>query len=446
MTCESGSSRESPGPPADGSAESGASRAELPAPSPEGGPELLAWRRRALDVVLRSSAGLGAVMLLVLFLLVPEAAPLEKRLLAAGLFAVVVAVAAARRASHGLRASGFLLALLGLGGVTLAARGLEGTGRLFLFVVPIFATVLVGRRTGYVSAAASLSVFAGAGGLALRSTAPDGAGPAPAASDLPYWLFQGLAFGLLQLPVLVLVDRFLGHLQETLAAERRAHREQRHLEQALRETAERERRAVGRGLHDGACQELTAAALRCQLLRDSLGPRASREEATHLEAVAATLESSVRDIHELARGLSPLEPSPEALASALDDLAERVRAGSGIECDLLLDGGAWPEDAESGAHLFRIAKEAVSNALRHGEPGRIEIELARDASALRLRVEDDGRGMPGDGEGRGIGLGIMRDRARLIGGTLAVGRARSGGTVVTCTIPLEGAGAREERR
>lgn len=427
--------------PADGSTESDAPWSESRATPAERDPEILRWRIRALDLVLRATVGLGAVGLLVLFLLVPEAAPLEMRLLGLGLFAAVGAVALARNAPHRARAWGFLLALLGLAGVTLAARGLEGAGRLFLLVVPLLAAVLVGRSAGYASVAASLAVFAGAGSLALRAPVPHVSTSPPAAPDPRYWLFQGVALGLTQLPVLILVDRFVRHLQETLAAERRAHVEQRRLERALRETAERERRAVGHSLHDGACQELAAAALRCQLLRSSLGARAGRDELAHLEAVTAILETTVRQVHDLARGLSVPEPPPAALASALDDLAERVRADTGIECDLLDDGRPWPEDPETSAHLLRIAQEAVSNALRHGRPGRIEIELARNATGgLRLRVEDDGRGMPADGERRGMGLGIMRHRAERIGGTLTVGPAPSGGTVVTCTAPLDGPG------
>lgn len=417
----------------------------LPAADAGPDPEFLRWRVRALDLVLWTSLSLGGAVLLLLFLVVPEAAPLGKRLLGLGAFLAIGMVALARSVPHPVRAWGFLLIVLLLAGVTLAARGLEGSGRLFLAVVPLLATVLVGRRSGYVSAVMSLALFLGAASLTTGgSWAPLPSWPEAAAR---FWLFQGGVLLVVQWPVLVLIDRFIGQLQEVLAAERKADRERRRLERELLESAEIERREIGHRLHDGACQGITAAALRCQLVKSSLAARGSREEVAHLEAVAALLEESLKEIHDLARGLSPPVLSPEAFPAALDDLAEGVRSSTGIECDLLHDGLVRPEDPERSTHLFWIAREAVSNALRHGRPRRIEIELARGGGALTLRVQDDGAGIPENGAPGGMGLGVMMQRAERMGGTLTVGPGVSGGTAVTCTVPLlRTAGDREGDR
>lgn len=409
---------------------------ESPAARAGSEPEILRWRVRALDLVLWTALALGAVTLGFLLLVVPEAASPAKRLLGLAFFLAIAALSLARRVPHPVRVWGFLLTVLGLAGLALAARGLDGAGRLFLLVVPLFATVLLGRRPGYAAAAASLVLYLGAASLvATGAWAPLALRPGEALEP-KFWLFQGVVLVLVQWPVLVLFDRFAGHLQDSSAAERHADRERRRLERVLQEASERERREIGHRLHDGACQGITAAALRCQLVRSSLAARGCAGEVAHLEAVAAILGDSVKEIHDLARGLSPPEIPPEAFVAALDDLAEGVRCTTGIECDLLHDGVAGPDDSERSTHLFWIAREAVSNALRHGGPGRIEIELSRRGGVLRLRVEDDGTGMPGTAAPDGMGLSVMRHRAERIGGMLAVGPGTSAGTVVTCDVPL----------
>ena len=194
--------------------------------------------------------------------------------------------------------------------------------------------------------------------------------------------------------------------------------------------------AVGHLLHDGPCQHLTAALLRCKVAENSFTARGSREDVAHIQAIAEMLDASAGEIHDLARGLSPPALAPGALAAALGDLAQRVRSSGPIECVFVHDDLAQPEDAEVSSQLFRIAQEAVRNAVRHAQPGRVRVELTRNDGGLRLLVQDDGVGMPPDAGHEGMGLRIMRYRAELMGGSLSIGPAAGGGTVVTCTLPL----------
>jgi signal transduction histidine kinase len=124
------------------------------------------------------------------------------------------------------------------------------------------------------------------------------------------------------------------------------------------------------------------------------------------------------------------------LSAALQDLAARTSEASGIS--VTAECPEWVElpDHRAATQLFRIAQEAVSNAVRHGRPRQIRMTLLAEPSGLRLRIRDDGIGMPGAPEKcEGLGLRIMHYRAGQIGGTLQVGPCHGGGTVVTCTLP-----------
>ena len=401
---------------------------------------LLEWRRKALDVVLVAGLALGVVPLLVAVRTESEALPRGLRLTALTLFVLVAVLAAARSGSLAVRTWGFFAALLTLAAVMLAARGLESGGRLLLMVLPLFASVLLGPRRGYAAAAMSLALYAGATLLVAGGHwVPAASGETDPAS---LWVLQGALLVVVTVPVMVLVNQFVDRLRRALVVEQeakdrlvQAEQERRTLERALLETGERERRAVGHQLHDGPCQQITAALLRCKVAHNALVARGSPAEAAHLQAIGELLDASVAEIHDLARGLSPAELSPGALAAALGDLAQRVRAGGTMGCELVHTGDAAPEDLEVTSQLFRIAQEAVANAARHARARRIRIELGRDREGTRLAVSDDGIGIGADSAPEGMGLRIMRHRAEVIGGSLSVGPAPGGGTLVTCTVP-----------
>jgi signal transduction histidine kinase len=131
----------------------------------------------------------------------------------------------------------------------------------------------------------------------------------------------------------------------------------------------------------------------------------------------------------------PVEVDPEGLRVALEELAARTSEQSGTLCKLDCTGPVEVANAVTATHLFRIAQEAVSNALRHGHARNIHIALSAEADTLTLSVRDDGVGLPGPlDETRGLGVRIMRNRAGLIGGTLTIGPSEGGGTLVTCIL------------
>lgn len=392
------------------------------------------WRRRAVDQFLWVGVTVTAVPLALVFTLAPEAVPVAYVFPSLAIYAVLVAIALVRRAPHVVRVWALVLVGYTFAAIALAATGLEGAGRLFLLSQPIVALVLLGPRAGYAASVLTVGLYAAAWPLRFP-----GARSAPSGD---FYLLQGAMLVAVLLPLLLLAERFIHLLKETLAAEREASRgmveaarERRRLELALLETTERERREVGHHLHDGPCQQITAALLRCKVAERSLSARGSKVEADHLRAIGDMLDTSVGEIHDLAKGLSPPQLAPGALAAALADLARGAAEGGEVACTFTHDGAA-AAGAPAANQLFRVAQEAVRNALRHAGARRVGIELSSGPGALRLRVVDDGVGMPPESDRGGMGLRIMRHRAELMGGTLVISAAEGGGTSVTCTVPL----------
>jgi signal transduction histidine kinase len=139
----------------------------------------------------------------------------------------------------------------------------------------------------------------------------------------------------------------------------------------------------------------------------------------------------------LARGLVPVEVASNGLATALDRLSRNSERLFGINCHFEVAGSADLTNNIVATHLFRIAQEAVSNAVKHGGASAIRIHLAGGTDQIRLRVQDDGCGFPDDAAviSSGMGVRIMQYRARMIGGTLEISDGVDRGTVVTCTLP-----------
>ena len=132
----------------------------------------------------------------------------------------------------------------------------------------------------------------------------------------------------------------------------------------------------------------------------------------------------------------PVELEEGLLAVAVEQLVATVNTGSGIACTF---DNAHPDplfDSRAATHLYRIAQEAVSNALRHSGARNIRITLKQENGETALTIEDDGVGLSSDApQAGGMGLRTMRYRTGLIGGKLEVGPGPRGGTLVVCRLP-----------
>jgi signal transduction histidine kinase len=210
--------------------------------------------------------------------------------------------------------------------------------------------------------------------------------------------------------------------------------ERRELERAMIHGVHEEQARIGRDLHDGLGQELTGASLILGSVASVLVnvPGPVRED---LGQVAAILRDSIQACRTLARGASPTAGSHGGLVAALHALCEHLerRHHAGIEFHTLCDEPAIGELAAD--HVFRIAQEALTNALKHGRSHHIVVSLSEHGNRTVLSIDDDGVGFTRGAKSEGMGLRIMRHRAGLVGGTLDLSTRPGGGTRVRCRVP-----------
>jgi two-component system CheB/CheR fusion protein len=208
--------------------------------------------------------------------------------------------------------------------------------------------------------------------------------------------------------------------------------ERKQLEKAILEISDRERRSIGQGLHDGLCQHLAGIELMSQALEQSLTKR-SPSAAAQAGKIAAHVREAIAQTRMLARGLSPVSIESNGLMSALQELAASVSTLFQVDCRLECTDRILVHDNTAATHLYRIAQEAINNALKHGKARSVRIALRRDTGHTRLMITDDGVGFPkGAGDHAGMGLQIMKYRAGMIGASLEIGPANDRGTVVAC--------------
>jgi signal transduction histidine kinase len=211
--------------------------------------------------------------------------------------------------------------------------------------------------------------------------------------------------------------------------------ERRRLADFLAHSADQERERVGADLHDGLGQELTGLAL----MLHALAARARREapalsgDLSHLSRLASSSIAAVRD---MAHGMLPMALRHGDLKRVLQELARTTRRSSGVRLGLRFSGDKVHLPVGRVAeHLYRIAQEAITNAIRHGRAKRIWISVHASASKIRLAVCDDGVGFDSGHVSLGMGLEIMRHRVRMLGGLVDIRRAKTAGTRVLCVVP-----------
>jgi len=196
-----------------------------------------------------------------------------------------------------------------------------------------------------------------------------------------------------------------------------------------------ERRRIGRELHDTIGQELSGVALLGGALTEAV--REHERESARLSAkVVEGVRRAMEQVRALMTGLAPLEVRGDELTNALDELASRVRTSHAVACTFHERGDVAATTDAAATHLYLIAQEAVTNALKHSQAKAITIELSAPGSGLVLRVADDGTGFddPALRNPNGMGLRIMKERAGLAGGALRIESAPGAGTSVTCTL------------
>ncbi len=210
------------------------------------------------------------------------------------------------------------------------------------------------------------------------------------------------------------------------------------MEQEVLDAAAHEQARMAEELHDGLCQRLTTLSV----LLATLGTRLTAVEDAQahmlLGRASDLARQAIAETRALAHSLYPAVIGEEGLAGALADLASNLEAAHGLPCTLEIPVPVDFRDAQAGRHLYRIAQEAASNALRHGLPTYVAFRLMLEEGALVLCIENDGATIdPRAAAGGGIGLRTMRRRAGVMGGSLEVQPRNPGGTIVTCRVPWQ---------
>jgi len=212
------------------------------------------------------------------------------------------------------------------------------------------------------------------------------------------------------------------------------------LEKEILEISDREQRRFGHDLHDGLCQHLLGAAIAGQVLARRLESK-SPDESGAAGTVVRLIEEAILMARNMAHGLSPLQQAPAGLVDALNALAISTRELYGIDCAFRFSPPAPSIEYLSAIHLYRIAQESISNAVRHGHAKRIEIQLSYTDGSTLLSIRDNGSGLLDSAQqSKGMGLRIMRHRASMIGADFNMFPLLEGGVIVNCSIPSKPVG------
>lgn len=432
-----------------------------PHPSPRIEAVTEAWRAPALNAVLWLGLVVSLPRVLMVTLQWPEPFSPFMRLATVVLYLGVAVIAVGRRAKTQHRVWALLLILYALAALQLYRAGMAGAGRITLVAIPLYALLFAGFRSGWLALILGTLLYSAFIGLWAWVPAGEHLEVRENPADPAFWIMQGIVLLGAAVLLLVLLSRFL-------ALHTRAVREQRRLEAEITRASEEERRRLGSELHDGLCQQLTAALLQCVALenrlavdRPAVGVRppvspgqalenlqpAAPPPTSRLGGLRQLLEDAIGTAYEVARGLCPLDLGADSLHRALECLARRTREVAGVECEFRDEGDTSIDDEQTALHLYRIAQEAVANAVKHARPRRIVVTLGGAPDSLLLQIEDDGCGMPAvPSKSGGMGMNIMAYRAGILGGTLAAEQAPGGGTRIVCRVPRGSKGDEGQRR
>lgn len=224
------------------------------------------------------------------------------------------------------------------------------------------------------------------------------------------------------------------NLIDAVAENLKLYLDRKHLESEILEISEREQRRIGQDLHDGLSQRLRGIAYLSHVLAEELVQK-SLPAARDARRITQLLGQTILEAHGLAHGLFPISLEADGLMTALKELASNIKSIYRISCRLACPKSVFIADSSIAINLFRIAQEAVQNAIKHGKAARVVIRLTQKGEGVELVVKDNGRGLPKHFEKRqGMGLKIMDYRASMIGAELQVQRRNGGGTWLTCSL------------
>jgi two-component system sensor kinase FixL len=211
--------------------------------------------------------------------------------------------------------------------------------------------------------------------------------------------------------------------------------ERKALEDKILRISEEEQARIGQDIHDDLCQQLAAIGCLAKVAQKNL-TKAGSSEAQSLAEIVHLVSNANTRARETSRGLMPVVIDSGGLMAALEELAQSTARAFEVACDFHYDNPVQVNDNKVSVQLFRIAQESVSNAVKHGQAGRVDLHLARQSGNIVLTIRDNGIGIPDlPAKGTGMGLLTMSHRAQMMGGSLKIEPRTGGGTQVTCSVP-----------
>ncbi len=215
------------------------------------------------------------------------------------------------------------------------------------------------------------------------------------------------------------------------------------LEREVLESASLEQRRIGQELHDVIGQELTGLRFLVDALAD-MNPEKHSSEAELVAKIGNSVKTTLENVREMSRGLIAFSVNADRVLAAFADLASRSSKLFGIKCAFDCETPVVIRKDLVAAQLYRIAQEAIVNAVTHGQAKHITLSLREVGDAIQLQIVDDGKGIDSpDYQEQGSGVRIMHYRAGLIGATLQLTPARPHGIRVLCTLDK---GASDDQR
>ncbi|UJP04881.1 MAG: ATP-binding protein [Nitrosomonas sp.] len=223
-------------------------------------------------------------------------------------------------------------------------------------------------------------------------------------------------------------------LVDAVASDLQSWLELRRLEQALVSVAEEQAHTLGQELHDNVGQKIAAISYQARVLEKKVAVIGDEDATVLAAAIASQTQTAVAQIKRLAQGLLPFELEANGLVEALQKLAGRISSTYDINCKLVCNYNAVCANSES-LNLYRIAQEAINNAIRHGKARNIIITLDWDdeRNNVLFSISDDGCGFAVDVNQpatAGMGIKIMQYRAKQLGAKLTLQSSKEGGAEV----------------
>ncbi|MBE2285355.1 MAG: sensor histidine kinase [Prosthecobacter sp.] len=237
--------------------------------------------------------------------------------------------------------------------------------------------------------------------------------------------------------VVVFATAAVRNKQDADAEHIRMLEERRQLEQDIVRVSEHEQQRIGQDLHDGVCQHLAAIGCAARVLADELQAQnvAAARDAVMIEE---SIQQAVMEARNLAHGIFPVHVDRNGLSAALTDLASMTSRLTGVSIEVKEAAEVYIDGPETAMHLYRIAQEAVANAIRHSGATQLTISLSQVEEVLELRIEDNGSGLAfATGKtDAGMGLRTMQYRAQSLGAEFKIESKQGAGTTVLCRAPV----------